>query len=280
MDDKNTAYLTALAGLGAQPNPVTRDEALLNAIADRLDAIEEGGGGGSDLPAVTSADNGKVLGVVGGEWDKMDKGWNFTETQLFSETATTEAVPDFEFYGARLTYDQFIDAPGLAVTFDGVTYECERVDVWGDSSTFLYGAPRTDEGYDFSEYPFSVESESTSDGSIYNSLYTGNAGTYTISAAMRTPIVSPDFGMVLDSAAQNMFFRIISGVTTYAEARNAFYQGKIVYISADQGQRVYVLYVGAYSLGDGFIVRGVTLDASSDPSYYNLMANTEDDILR
>ena len=31
-----------------------------------------GGGGGSDLPDVTAADNGKVLGVVNGNWNKMD----------------------------------------------------------------------------------------------------------------------------------------------------------------------------------------------------------------
>lgn len=31
-----------------------------------------GGGGGSDLPHVTAADNGKVLGVVEGSWNKMN----------------------------------------------------------------------------------------------------------------------------------------------------------------------------------------------------------------
>lgn len=31
-----------------------------------------GGSGGSDLPDVTAADNGKVLGVVSGVWDKMN----------------------------------------------------------------------------------------------------------------------------------------------------------------------------------------------------------------
>lgn len=31
---------------------------------------EGGGGGGSDLPAVTAADNGDVLTVVNGAWDK------------------------------------------------------------------------------------------------------------------------------------------------------------------------------------------------------------------
>ena len=45
--------------------------------AKELNRIEEGiassnGGGGSELPEVTSADNGKVLGVVEGAWGKAD----------------------------------------------------------------------------------------------------------------------------------------------------------------------------------------------------------------
>lgn len=46
--------------------PLTRQE-------QYLDAIAKAGGGGSALPSVTSADNGKVLGVVDGEWAKDDK---------------------------------------------------------------------------------------------------------------------------------------------------------------------------------------------------------------
>lgn len=40
MDDKNTAFLAALAGLADPPTPSTRDEAMLKAIVDRLAAIE------------------------------------------------------------------------------------------------------------------------------------------------------------------------------------------------------------------------------------------------
>lgn len=47
--------------------PLTRQEQYLDAIA------KAGGGGGSALPSVTTADNGKVLGVVDGAWAAEDK---------------------------------------------------------------------------------------------------------------------------------------------------------------------------------------------------------------
>lgn len=60
-------YLASIAGqettLPAQP--VTRMEQYLDYIA------KNGAGRGSSLPPVTTADNGKVLGVVSGEWDTM-----------------------------------------------------------------------------------------------------------------------------------------------------------------------------------------------------------------
>lgn len=62
--DSTNQILRALDGEAPTRNPAF--SATTNAI---LDAIEEGGGG-SGLPDVTSADNGKVLGVVNGAWDK------------------------------------------------------------------------------------------------------------------------------------------------------------------------------------------------------------------
>lgn len=51
---------------GGKLAPKTADEAAVKY------AVDNAGGGGSELPAVTNADNGKVLGVVGGAWDKME----------------------------------------------------------------------------------------------------------------------------------------------------------------------------------------------------------------
>lgn len=59
-------FLAAAGGQSVDlPTPVTREEVFLKAIA-------EGGGGGSDLPDVTVADNGKILKVVNGEWTAVD----------------------------------------------------------------------------------------------------------------------------------------------------------------------------------------------------------------
>lgn len=52
-------------------------------MADNIREIARNGGG-SDLPEVTSADNGKVLGVVEGSWNKMDApagGVNYSTTE-------------------------------------------------------------------------------------------------------------------------------------------------------------------------------------------------------
>lgn len=51
------------------PVAISEEEKLMLDIADRIDTIEEGGGG-SGLPAVTSDDNGDVLTVVNGAWGK------------------------------------------------------------------------------------------------------------------------------------------------------------------------------------------------------------------
>lgn len=65
--ERKEFFLAKAAGQSVEtPEPITREERYLNAIAEG----GGGGGGGSNLPSVTSADNGDVLTVVNGTWDK------------------------------------------------------------------------------------------------------------------------------------------------------------------------------------------------------------------
>lgn len=76
-----------LAAAGGQdvdlPTPVTREELFLKAIAE---------GGGSGLPDVTDADNGKTLKVVNGEWTAVDMS-PFVVTYTISGTPTGNIYP-------------------------------------------------------------------------------------------------------------------------------------------------------------------------------------------
>ncbi len=49
-----------------------RNDTKLDVLWNEVEDIKKSGGGGSGLPEVTSADNGKLLGVVNGKWNKMD----------------------------------------------------------------------------------------------------------------------------------------------------------------------------------------------------------------
>lgn len=65
-DEKRIAQL--LEQIGGIETPVSED--LEERMISGLEAIAESGGGGS-LPDVTAEDNGKLLGVNNGEWDKV-----------------------------------------------------------------------------------------------------------------------------------------------------------------------------------------------------------------
>lgn len=99
---------------------------------------------------------------------------------LTEETVTTAVNPEYPDEAAfvDLAYSQLIDAETIKVTFNGTVYECEKtVDTFGNNN---YGAPYDDSilNYDWSEYPFNINSDS---GSIsHTALATETAGTYTV----------------------------------------------------------------------------------------------------
>lgn len=62
-----------------------------NAYMKYMDDIEDSGGGGSALPAVTAADNGKVLTVIEGAWDKAAGGNMFIVHATYNWDDNTNA---------------------------------------------------------------------------------------------------------------------------------------------------------------------------------------------
>lgn len=122
--------------------------------------------------------------ITAEKMNKMDNGWGVENTQLFSETATTEASE----YGneAVLTYSQLINAETITVTLDGNTYTCQRIQM---SEGYGYGGVNSSWEYDFSQYPFAIVSDNGE-----NIFATQTAGTHTVSAIVETVEVSDEFG--------------------------------------------------------------------------------------
>lgn len=70
-------------------------------------AGESGGGGGSGLPAVTEADNGKILGVVNGAWGAMDAGGGGSSDFSTAEvTVTVNGANPITIYVPCTLYDE------------------------------------------------------------------------------------------------------------------------------------------------------------------------------
>lgn len=160
--------------------------------------------------------------ITAEKMNKMDNGWEVGETQLFSETVTTTAVS----YGnvAQLSYSSLITDDVIIVSFDGTKYTCNNIGTSGDHE---YGAPWSDglNRYDFSEFPFNLYS--SSDG---NMMATQTAGTFNVSASVQSTETSESFNSAVAFAQE---FPVVSGVTTFQEAVDAFKSGKHVYVTND-----------------------------------------------
>lgn len=200
--------------------------------------------------------------------NKMDNGWGFENTQLFSETVTTVASE----YGneATFSYNQFINNDVITVTFNGTDYECNRLDFGG---YYGYGGA-TETDPDFSQYPFAIWSLSNGQ----NIISTQSVGTYSVAVSAITLAVSDNFASAVVKAEPAHDFEIIPGTTTYAEAYTAFTSKKNVYffIGGTTTQKAVVLSVGY--IQDAYRVVGVSV--SSGTLYdANLQASSEDGVL-
>lgn len=179
-----------------------------------------GGGGGSYTAQSPITINNGVIGFDGYQYQ--------FQTLLEPTSVTTEsgslgdgsATGDIDIQAqGTLTF------PGLRVTFNGVMYLCSRYDYDGYAD---YGAIWNDttQAYDYSEYPFSVESDS--DG-LY--LITPEAGTYTLKIDAGSIEVTPDFKDAVITAVGDALgpMLCVPGQTTAAEVSAAIEAHRLMY---------------------------------------------------
>ena len=104
----------------------------------------------------------------------VEGGGGETWETVFEGSVTTEAGQHGNM--ATLDYSEIIDADTIKVTFGGVEYECERIDL--GNTEYAYGGVG-EQGFDFSQYPFVIMSSSDS-VEVANAIFTETAGTYTL----------------------------------------------------------------------------------------------------
>lgn len=166
--------------------------------------------------------------ITADKLNKMDNGWGYENTQLFSETVTTEsgiggAEGAFE-YSAQITADTII------VTFGGTTYTCNAV---VDGSDRIYG------DYDFAAAPFVIVS-TEAEG---NFLTTPEVGTYTVEISTLSIEVGSQFVNAVNSAIPELIppFRLVIDETTISEFNEARVNGRLCYMWVSGTQYIVVM---------------------------------------
>lgn len=214
--------------------------------------------------------------------NRMDRGWGYESTELFSETVTTAVDPDYpdDPAGVQLAYSDIINADNLIVTFDGIKYECplkvnNRVNFYGGFNN----------GPDFTEYPFFISSA----GFNASFLMTQTAGEHTVSAAVPSLQTSADFAEAASAVIGGAFYPFVDGTTTWQQVVDAMVAGKLVLLSRtytydgsmppDSKRAGLMLVTEAYTDSNGdFHVSAVTTDFGSQ-SVKDYSAGTADGVL-
>ena len=217
--------------------------------------------------------------ITADKLNKMDNGWGYESTLLFSETVTTEDDGD-GFNTGTLAYVSLIDAGTITVTFDGTDYTCSNIAPFAGIGE--YGAPWSDEleGYDFSDYPFHFASSSN-----FNSLATETAGTHTIAAGGNAIVTSSDFDAAAQAAVAPSIaaiptpYLVTVGTTTMQEVFDAIGAGKIPIIVYNENivnnpryieiilyARKYNLTVNSVTISNGTVtVKRYTAQSADSP---------------
>ena len=95
-------------------------------------------------------------------------------TLLFEEEVTTAIGGDAPFPVGILSYNEYINADTIKVTFDGVEYQCDLIAM--NEANYYGGIDNTSGEPDFSEYPFTIQSVSD----VGTIIATQTPGTHTI----------------------------------------------------------------------------------------------------
>lgn len=128
--------------------------------------------------------------ITADKLNKMDNGWGYESTQLFSETVTTADDGNGNNV-ADLTYSQLINSPTIKVTFDGTEYTCPLIS--NGRGDHFYGGFDLNGDPDFTTHPFFIYS-----GDV-NQLITQTAGEHTISVVAQVVQASADFSTAVNS---------------------------------------------------------------------------------
>lgn len=102
-------------------------------------------------------------------------------TLLFEEEVTTaieEGEEGAPFPVRKFSYNEYINADTIKITFDGIEYQCDLITM--DGANYYGGIDNASGEPDFSEYPFLILSRSNGGNMIANMIATQTSGTHTV----------------------------------------------------------------------------------------------------
>lgn len=149
--------------------------------------FDELSGGINKLPEVDSSDNGKVLKVVDGKWNKgsqtMNYGQSYYTTILDTTTVTTVNDGTYNRYENFCSLASFSNGDVVRVTFDGTVYTL-------NADVSRYGKKLGDSATNYLYYPFYINTASFPDRAT---LHTKEAGEHTIKIEKKVINITQDF---------------------------------------------------------------------------------------
>lgn len=194
-----------------------------------IKAFGKGGGGGSSLPAVTSADNGKVLGVVDGAWA--------ADSNLFLVTLSGSPITSDKTYAeivAAVDAGRTVIAEqgGILFQFAGYTTSAvEFVKFTASGSTVMKRAIKSNgsvDSYSNATVPTPNAADNGSELIVKNGAWAKQQKKFVVTL---TP-TSPDYSGTMDKtvaeinaayeAGQEIWFKVLTNATSYVEVPVSF----------------------------------------------------------